>query len=102
MPARLTIAPGPPVEEVDVWIPHWTEDKRMRAEDDVQLERVYFAWHSAPYYHEGDADLDLAANIMGSGPSSRLYRRLVHEEKVAQSVSFSQASRSAYRPQPSE
>ncbi|NNE44238.1 MAG: insulinase family protein, partial [Gemmatimonadetes bacterium] len=86
------IPPGPPVEEVSTWIPDMPSDKRIRAEDDVQLARIYFAWHSPPYYAEGDADLDLAANIMGSGPSSRLYRRMVHEEKIAQDVSFWQGS----------
>lgn len=86
------IAPGPPVEEVETWVPVWTADKRIRSEDDVQLARTYYAWHSAPYYHEGDADMDLAAKILGQGASSRLVRRLVHEEKLAQEVSARQGS----------
>jgi zinc protease len=86
------IPPGPPVEEVARWVPEMTGEKRTRAEEDVQLARAYYAWHSPPYYAEGDADMDLAAKILGRGASSRLERRLVHEEKLAQEVSATQNS----------
>jgi zinc protease len=61
-------------------------------EDDVTLERVYLAWHSPALYQEGDAELDIAARAIGDGKASRLYRTLVHEEQIAQSVSCYQAS----------
>jgi zinc protease len=32
----------------------------------------------------GDADLDVAAQILGGGKSSRLYRKLVYEQQIAQ------------------
>lgn len=86
------IPPGPPVEEVDIWIPEMTKEKRVVSEDEVQLTRIYFAWHSPPYYHDGDADLDLAAKVLGQGRTSRLYKRLVHQEKLAQDVSVFQGS----------
>jgi len=86
------IPAGPPVQEVDVWIPEITREKRLAMQDRVQLTRLYFAWHTPPYYHDGDADMDLAAKILGQGRTSRLYRRLVHEEKVAQDVSAFQSS----------
>jgi zinc protease len=37
--------------------------------------------------------LDILANILGEGRSSRLYQRLVHELKIAQSVSANHGSR---------
>ena len=86
------IPPGEPVAEVSTWVPEMTSEKRVRIEDRVELTRVYYLWHSAPYYHEGDADLDLAGTILGGGRSSRLYRRLVHETKLAQEVFASQMS----------
>ena len=64
----------------------------MTLRDRVELPRLYWTWHTAPQYHEGDADLDLACKILGSGSSSRLYKRLVHEEELAQDVSFRQES----------
>ena len=86
------IPPGPPVDEVEAWVPEWTQEKRVRYEDRVQLPRLYMAWHTPPMYAAGDSELSLAAKILGQGRTSRLYRRLVHEEKLAQEVSVSQMS----------
>jgi zinc protease len=44
-------------------------------------------------FAEGDAELDLAADILANGKTSRLYRRLVFEERLATDVSASQNSR---------
>ena len=41
----------------------------------------------------GDADLDLAADMLANGKTSRLYRRLVYDERIATDVSASQNSR---------
>jgi len=60
--------------------------------DDVQLERVYMAWQSMPLYAPGDADLDVLSSILTSGKTSRLYKRLVFEDRVAKDVSAYQAS----------
>jgi predicted Zn-dependent peptidase len=60
--------------------------------DDVELARVTLAWPSPAHFGPGDAELDLAAAVLGDGKSSRLYRRLVFEQKLAQSVSAHQAS----------
>ena len=60
--------------------------------DRVQLPRVGFVYHSPAVYAPGDADLDIAAAVLGQGKSSRLYRTLVYEKKVAQDVSAMQLS----------
>ena len=44
-------------------------------------------------FAEGDAELDLAADILANGKTSRLYRRLVFEERLATDVSAAQNSR---------
>jgi zinc protease len=86
------IPPGEPVAEVSAWVPEMTTTKRVRSEERVQLTRLHFLWHTPPYYKEGDADLDLAANALGGGRTGRLYRRLVHETKLAQEVHVRQMS----------
>jgi zinc protease len=86
------IPAGPPVEEVAVWIPELPNEKRIKSQERVQLTRLHYAWHTPPYYAEGDADMDLAAKILGQGRTSRLYKRLVHEEKLAQDVNMFQSS----------
>ena len=40
----------------------------------------------------GDAELDVAANVLAGGKTSRLYKRLVYDLQVAQNVSASQDS----------
>jgi zinc protease len=67
-------------------------DKILETEDRVALPRLYLAWHSPALFAPGDADLDLGAAILGSGKSSRLYRALVFEKKIAQDVSAYQSS----------
>ena len=84
------IPSGPPVARVTAWIPEMEGEKRLHLQDRVQLPRLTWCWHTPAWYTEGDADLDLATSILGRGETSRLYKRLVHEEKLAQSVDFSQ------------
>jgi zinc protease len=68
-------------------------DVRIQLEDRVELPRLYLAWLSPAMFAEGDADLDLAADILANGKTSRLYRRLVFEERIATDVSALQNSR---------
>jgi zinc protease len=44
-------------------------------------------------FADGDADLDLATDLLANGKTSRLYRRLVFDERIATDVSASQNSR---------
>jgi zinc protease len=68
-------------------------DVRLLLEDRVELPRLYMAWLSAAMFAEGDADLDLSVDMLANGKTSRLYRRLVFEERIATDVSASQNSR---------
>ena len=68
-------------------------DARIQLEDRVELPRLYLAWLSPAMFAEGDADLDLAADVLANGKTSRLYRRLVFEQRIATDVSASQNSR---------
>ena len=55
-------------------------------EDRVQVPRVYDAWHSMKAFADGDATLDVLANVLAGGRSSRLYKRLVYELQIATDV----------------
>jgi zinc protease len=59
---------------------------RRVLEDAVELPRLYMAWHSPAAFSEGDAELAVAAWVLGGGRSSRLHQRLVRELQVAQDV----------------
>jgi predicted Zn-dependent peptidase len=52
----------------------------------VNLPSEVIVWHTAPIFQPSDADMDLLAEILGGGKTSRLYRRLVYDLKIAQSV----------------
>jgi len=86
------IEPGPRVEPVAARAA-LAADVRLVLEDRVELPRLYLAWLSPPMFAEGDADLDLAADLLANGKTSRLYRRLVFEERIATDVSAAQNSR---------
>jgi zinc protease len=68
-------------------------DIRLCLEDRVELPRVYIGWLTPAIFAEGDADLDLASDILANGKTSRLYKRLVFDERIATDVSASQNSR---------
>jgi len=55
-------------------------------EDRVQLPRVYNAWHSVRAFAPDDAALNVLSDVLASGKSSRLYRRMVYEMQIATQV----------------
>ena len=83
---------GPPVTPVAATATLGSE-LRLLLEDAVEMPRVYIAWHSTPMFAEGDAELDLAGDLLAHGKTSRLYRTLVYERRIALDVSAYQASR---------
>ena len=87
-----TLQRGAEVPEVNVETPRITEERRAVIEDRVELERVYMAWITPPAYEPGNAAGDIAAQILGGGASSRLYKKLVYEQQIAQDVEVRQRS----------
>jgi zinc protease len=65
-------------------------DKRLVLEDRVQLPRLYMTWPSARMNTRADALRDVMTDILASGKNSRLYKKLVYEKQIAQSVSAGQ------------
>jgi zinc protease len=68
------------------------KDTFLVLEDRVQLPRAFYTWPTVKLYEKDDAALDVLASVMASGKNSRLYKRLVYDMQVAQSVSASQYS----------
>ena len=59
---------------------------RETVEGDIALPRVYLAFRVPPYGDDRFYPADLLAHLLASGKSSRLYRSLVRERRLAQSV----------------
>jgi zinc protease len=68
-------------------------ETRLVLEDRVELPRIYIAWITPAMFADNDAELDLAADVLANGKTSRLYRRLVYEQRIATDVSAAQNSR---------
>jgi predicted Zn-dependent peptidase len=80
---------SPPVA---VPTPRLDAPKRIAMEAKIQQPQLYVTYISPPQFAPGDRELDLVANLLANGKSSRLYRRLVYDLKIAQSVSANQQS----------
>lgn len=86
LPAR----PAPP--PVTATVRPLAATERRTVPDRVQLPRLRLEWHSPALFAEGDADLDMASQILGGGKSSRLYKSLVFEQRIAQDAWAYQSS----------
>jgi len=80
------IPSGPAPDKVNVTTPPITSERRITVTDTVQLPRVSVGWLTPPAFQPGDAESDMFVRILGQGDSSRLYRKLVYEQQIAQSV----------------
>src|SRR4029450_421023 len=69
------IEPGERVEPVRASAA-LARDVRIECEDRVELPRLYLAWLTPAMFADGDAELDLATDLLANGKTSRLYRRL--------------------------
>jgi zinc protease len=83
------IPPGPPVARQGEWIARRSGHQRGLMQDRVPQGRIYKVWN-VPAWGSADADrLTLAASVLSTGKSSRLYRRLVFDEQIATDVDAS-------------
>jgi zinc protease len=83
---------GVAIPQVNVATPPLTAEKRAVVTDRIELPRVYMTWLTPGFFKPGDADADIAGAVLGGGTSSRLYKKLVYEKQIAQSVRAGQNS----------
>lgn len=87
-----SLPPGPAVPKVSV--PAQLDgSKTLVLDDRVELPRLYLGWHSPAMFAAGDAELDIAADVLAHGKTSRLFKSLVYERRIATDVSAYQLSR---------
>ena len=67
-----------------------TKVVRETIPDHVELPEIVMAWQSPRRFAPGDAELALFAHVLASGKESRLYKSLVYQQKLAQTVNVSQ------------
>jgi zinc protease len=80
------IPQGGPVAKPELPVPPIPATRYLTLEDRVTLPQVNLMWRSTRAYAPDDAALSALAAILTDGKNSRLYRRLVYQEQVAQNV----------------
>jgi predicted Zn-dependent peptidase len=64
------------------------EERRETVHDKVPLPRVYIGFRAPPFGDERLDALDIAAQVLAGGKGSRLHKRLVRDERIAQDVAL--------------
>jgi zinc protease len=80
------IPPGPPIAKQEAWVAKRTGTHRGWVQDRVPQARLYRIWNVPQYGSPEEAQLDLAAQVLGRGKTSRLYKRLVYKDQTATSA----------------
>ena len=78
---------GPPLIRQDTWIPDLVGTHRQLMQDRVPQARIYKVWMMPEIGNIEAERLDLVAGILSEGKSSRLYKRLVFDDRIASDVS---------------
>lgn len=73
-------------------VPSLKENIFIQQKDNVQLDRIYLAWHSDFIYGLNDAPLEVVSDILSGTKNSRLYKKLVFDLQIAQDVTAFQYS----------
>jgi zinc protease len=81
---ELVKVPAPAVKTAEVTV---TDDALAK------LTQVIFAWHSPADYADGDAELEILADALSREGPGRLYKALVYDHPLAQSVRVAQGGR---------
>jgi zinc protease len=80
------IPSGPPVEKFDRWIPKMTGEHRFVMQDRVPQPRLYKVYNIPEYGSKEGTYFELISDVLASGKTSRLYKRLVYDEQLATNV----------------
>ncbi|MEG8947494.1 M16 family metallopeptidase [Rosettibacter firmus] len=66
--------------------------KKIIHEDNVQLPRIYLAWHTDKIFGQYDSSLDILSDILTSSKNARLTKSLVYDKQISQDVTSFQYS----------
>ncbi len=80
------IPPGPPIAKQTRWVARMTGEHRSVVQDRVPQARIYKVWNVPEWGSDAAVRLGLVTDILASGKSSRLYKRLVYDDQIATDV----------------
>jgi zinc protease len=77
---------GEEVRRPELEVPAISATRHITLEDRVTLPQVNLMWRTPPAYTPDDAAANALGQILAGGKNSRLYRRLIYDEQIAQDV----------------
>ena len=80
------LPPGPSVRRIGRFDSGLAGRVELEMRDRVSLPRLYIVWPALPDSDPDEAPLELLRAVLADGQSSRLYRSLVYDKQIAQSV----------------
>jgi len=80
---------GKPVKDVIYAEPEQKGERRFKIKREVEIQAMMIGYHIPDINHPDAYALDVIAYILTRGKSSRLYKRLVYDERVALNISGS-------------
>jgi len=80
------IPAGPTIARPEVDVPVLPSDKREYYQDRVPEARIVLVWNTPPYGVKEDIYFDIISSILSTGKNSRLYKKLIYENKSATSA----------------
>jgi zinc protease len=83
------IPAGKPVARQQPWITPLAKQTRGVQHDSVSQPRIYRTWVAPQLGSDAAIALDLATTVLGGSKTSRLYQRLVYQDKLVDDVSAS-------------
>jgi zinc protease len=86
------IPAGPKVEKLAAQPVKLTDEKRIAMTDRVGLPRLYMVWPTVANFAAAEPELEVLADVLATGKTSRLEKVLVREKQIAQDVAVSQHS----------
>ena len=81
------IPSGPPKEKINFVEPDQRGEKRVFLKKEAELPHLLIAYRTPSFPYEDSYALDVLSRILSKGKSSRLYKSLVYEKKIALDVS---------------
>lgn len=80
------IPAGPTLDKQKTWIAPMQGEHRQLMQDHVPQARVYKVWNVPPEGAPDTARLELVADLLAGSKTSRFYKRLVYEDRIATDV----------------
>ncbi len=80
------VPPGPPLTRHEAWVAKLTGTKKQVTWDRVPQTMLMKSWNIPGHSTQDTNYLGLVGDVLSSGKSSRLYKRLVYDEQLVSSI----------------